>query len=264
MTAQSGIYIEPWAEGTPHKGKVFAAIFPHSDDFTFCAAGLTAKLIKEGYTGYFIRTTNDHMDSYSLTYGQTCHAIEEETYAVAKLLGIKKVYDFDYKNHYIEHGQLSEIRHRLMMLFRFLKVDTVITYDPYGTYEENPDHDLTGKAVEHACWMAGRRSDLPESIDMGLMPHFVLEKYYTSRTPGLENRLIDITPVLELKQQAIRLHKTPLDNMWNVYLERHTDPNNRLKNYDEFVTRFFAERKLPVYEGLTHYEKFHYVAPSNF
>ena len=94
------MYIEPWAEGTPNKDKVFAAVYPHSDDFTFRAAGLMAKMIREGYTGYFIRTTNDDMDSYSLTYGQTALAIEQETQALAGLLGIGKVYDFGYKNHY--------------------------------------------------------------------------------------------------------------------------------------------------------------------
>jgi LmbE family N-acetylglucosaminyl deacetylase len=256
--------IEPWAEGTPQKGKVFAAVFPHSDDFTFFAGGLIAKLVKEGYTGYFIRMTDDCMDSYDLTYGETCHAIEKETYAVASLFGIKKVYDLNYKNHYMEYGRLTEFRHRLIMLFRFLKVDTVITFDPYGLYEENPEHYLTGKAVEQACWMAGRQLDLPESKDMGLMPRFVTEKYYTARGPQAANRIIDISPVLELKRQAIRMHKTPLDNMWKVYLEKHTDPNNRLADKDEFIRYYFTEEKLTECEGLTHYEKFHYVAASDF
>jgi len=55
------------------------------------------KLIKEGYTGYFIRLTNNEKDSYDLSIGDTIYRIEKETYQVAKLLGIKKVYDFSYK-----------------------------------------------------------------------------------------------------------------------------------------------------------------------
>ena len=53
------ILVERDMSGKPHKGKVFAAIQAHLDDIPRCAAGLCAKLINEGYTGYLIRTSND-------------------------------------------------------------------------------------------------------------------------------------------------------------------------------------------------------------
>jgi LmbE family N-acetylglucosaminyl deacetylase len=243
-------------------GKVFAAVFPHSDDFTFNACGLMLKLIEEGCTGYFIRMTDDCMDSYGLSYGETALRIEKETEDVARLLGIEKVYHFNYNNHYMCHEQLVEMRHRLMMLFRFLRVDTVISFDPYGHYEENPDHEITGKAVEQACWMAGRQLDLPETKDMGLMPHFVREKYYFARGPQATNCVIDISPYLEIKRKAIRLHATPLDNMWKVFLE-HCSEEERI-SYEEFVRIFFTEREQEPYDGLRYYEKFHYIAPAKF
>src|SRR5205823_2484342 len=45
--------------GRPHSGKVFAAVHAHLSDVPHYAAGLCAKLISEGYTGYLIRSTND-------------------------------------------------------------------------------------------------------------------------------------------------------------------------------------------------------------
>jgi hypothetical protein len=51
--------------------KVLALITPHLDDGPFFACGTVAKLLKEGYTGYFIRTSNDEKDSYDLTLGET-------------------------------------------------------------------------------------------------------------------------------------------------------------------------------------------------
>ncbi|MEA5016227.1 MAG: PIG-L deacetylase family protein [Candidatus Limiplasma sp.] len=249
--------IEPWLEGRPGEGKVFAAVFPHSDDFTFFALGLMAKLLREGYRGYFIRMTDDCMDSFGLSYGETALRIERETQALAGLLGIEKVYDFNYNNHYMDHGQLTEMRHRLIMLFRHLKVDTVISFDPYGHYEENPDHQITGMAVEQASWMAGRQLDLPESKDMGLAPHFVLERYYTARGPQEANCLIDITPALELKKEAIRLHATPLDNMWKVYLEKNGQ--EKPLSYEDFVRTCFTDQAQEPCQGLTHYEKFRHV-----
>ena len=37
--------------GSPHAGKVLAAIQPHSDDIALLCAGTVAKLVGEGYTG---------------------------------------------------------------------------------------------------------------------------------------------------------------------------------------------------------------------
>ena len=256
--------IQAWQEGKPYQGKVFAAVYPHSDDFTFSSAGLMLKLIREGYTGYFIRMTDDCMDSYGLPYGETAARIDRETQAVADLLGIEKVYHFNYNNHYMGHDQLVEMRHRLILLMRFLKVDTVITFDPYGHYEENPDHQITGMAVEQACWMAGRQLDLPETKDMGILPHFVREKYYVARGPQDSNCLIDISPVLSIIRKAIPMHLTPLDNMWKVYLETHGGMENPQLSYDSFVRTYFLEREKEPCQGLSHYEKYRYIAPSLF
>jgi len=262
MDLNENIIVEKWVNGCPHKGRVFAAVFPHSDDFTFCAAGTMLKMIKEGYKGYFIRLTNDEKDSYDLSIGGTIYRIEKETHQVAKLLGIEKVYDFNYKNHYMDYTQFTEIRHRLITLFRFLKVDTVISFDPWGHYEENPDHYLTGKAVEAACWMSGRQLDLPELKDMGIMPYFVTEKYYVARGPQLTNRVIDIFPVLNLKRKAIACHKTPIDNMWKVYLEKHPNGTGRFKTIEEFMEVSFVKEACKPFGSIKNYEKFHYIEPS--
>jgi len=262
MDLNKNVIVEKWVAGQPNKGKVFAAVFPHSDDFTFCAAGTMLKMIKEGYKGYFIRLTNDEKDSYDLSIGETIYRIEKETRQVAKLLGVGKVYDLNYKNHYIDYTQFTEIRHRLMTLFRFLKVDTVISFDPWGHYEENPDHYLTGKIVEAACWMAGRQLDLQELKDMNLMPHFVTEKYYVARGPQLTNRFIDISSVLDLKRKAIACHKTPIDNMWKVYLKKHFNETNRFMIKEEFIEEMLVKKKCEPFKGIENYEKFHYVEPS--
>jgi len=262
MDLNKNVIVEKWVAGQPNKGKVFAAIFPHSDDFALFAAGIMFKMIKEGYKGYFIRITNDEKDSYDLSIGETIYRIEKETNKVAKLIGIEKVYDFNYKNHYIDYNQLTEIRHRLITLFRFLKVDTVISFDPWGHYEENPDHYLTGKAVEAACWMSGRQLDLPEFKDMDIMPHFVTEKYYVARGPQLTNRVIDTFSVLDLKRKAIACHKTPIDNMWKVYLEKHSNETNRFMTKEEFIEEMLVKKKCEPFKGIKNYEKFHYVEPS--
>ena len=83
-TPAADIVIERPVPGTPHQGKVLALITPHLDDGPFFAAGTVAKLLREGYTGYFIRTSNDEKDSYDLTLGETVLANERDTAASSR------------------------------------------------------------------------------------------------------------------------------------------------------------------------------------
>src|SRR4029078_4576430 len=59
--------IETRGEGKPHAGKRLALVTPHLDDGPIFAGGTLLKLLQEGYTGYFIRTSNDEKDSYRRT-----------------------------------------------------------------------------------------------------------------------------------------------------------------------------------------------------
>ena len=63
------------------------------------------------------------------------------------------------------------LKEDLIFLFRLLKVDTVICWDPWEHYEENPDHIATAHAVEAARWMAQMDTDYPEHLDAGLVPY---------------------------------------------------------------------------------------------
>lgn len=201
----SEIFVERPLSGSPHAGKVLAAIQPHSDDIPIFAAGTVAKLLREGYAGYLFRMTNDDMAGPG-TIGDTVLANEKDNDAVAQALGLKKVFNLNYANHQMDKESRLEIRARLIFLFRLLKVDTVICYDPVAHYEENPDHYVTAQSVEAACWMAGGSKDYPEHFSAGMKPHSVREKYYFSRGPQVVNRVVDISSTIDLKVAANRVN----------------------------------------------------------
>src|SRR4051794_7867803 len=207
------VTIERLAEGTPHKGRVFALITPHLDDGPIFAGGTIAKLLREGYKGYLIRTSNDEKDSYHLTLGETVLANERDTAEVVRTFGLERAFDLSYRNHRMDDVGRTELRGRLIFLFRLLGVDTVFSYDPWGHYEENPDHYVTAQAVEAACWMSGGKLDYPEHFAAGLKPRAVREKYYFARGPQLVNRVVDITTTLDAKMAAIRACKTMILHM---------------------------------------------------
>jgi LmbE family N-acetylglucosaminyl deacetylase len=193
------VFIERSAEGRPHEGKVLAVIQPHVDDATLFAGGAIAKLISEGYTGYLIRVTNDDAAGAG-TDGERVINNEKDNDKVAQVLGLKKVYNLGYRNHRMDEYNTQEIKGRLIFLFRLLKVDTIFSYDPWGHYEENPDHYVTAQAVEAARWMAGS-VDYPEHLDV-VKPHAVKERYYFARGPQLVNRIVDISKHIDTKVQS--------------------------------------------------------------
>jgi LmbE family N-acetylglucosaminyl deacetylase len=205
--AREDVFVERPASGQPHAGKVLAAIQPHTDDVPIFAGGTVAKLVAEGYTGYLIRTTNDEMAG-SGTTGQRVWDNERDTEAVAKALGLQKVYNLEYRNHQMDEISRLEMRERLIYLFRLLKIDTIVGYDPWGLYEENPDHYVTAQVVEASCWMAGMDLDYPEHFAGGLQPHAVQEKYYFARGPQIVNRIVDISPWIDRKVDANVANKT--------------------------------------------------------
>jgi LmbE family N-acetylglucosaminyl deacetylase len=190
--SEATLTIERPVTGRPHEGKVLAAIQPHSDDIPLFGAGTVLKLLDEGYTGYLIRVTNDDMAGPG-GIAETVSANERDNFAVARLMGMKQVFDLNYNNHMMDAVSLSELRSRFIFLFRLLRVDTVVTYDPWGHYEENPDHYVTSACVEAACWMSGGRKDYPEHFAAGLQPHSVREKYYFARFQQRVNRIVDIS-----------------------------------------------------------------------
>jgi LmbE family N-acetylglucosaminyl deacetylase len=266
---RTNIVVEKAAAGTPHKGKVLALITPHLDDGPIFAAGTIAKLLKEGYTGYLIRTSNDEKDSFDLTLGETVLANERDTAAMISTLGLKQAFDLGYRNHRMDDVAAIELRGRLIFLFRLLRVDTVFSYDPWGHYEENPDHYVTAQAVEAACWMSGGKLDLPEHFAAGLKPHSVPEKYYFARGPQLVNRVVDIAPTLEIKKAAIRSCRTMVTHMVKDLNASLADRKLRLPSLagaDDSAIREYTDLVFQNRDaangrkhGLQYAEEFHYI-----
>lgn len=276
------IIIERSVEGRPHEGKVLAVIQPHCDDISGYAAGTVAKLIHEGYTGYLIRTSNDDAAGKGGSMGERVLNNEKDNEAVAKVLGLKKTYYLNYANHRMDEYNIQDMKGRFIFLFRLLKVDTLICYDPYGQYEENPDHYVTARAVEAARWMAETRTDYPEQLEV-VEPHIVTEMYYYARGPQIVNRVVDITKYIDKKVEAnlaninqgpgggigARLKKNLADKGMKLSLfgdDDYTANFNYIKEFEldrdsEKLRGVPSDKKTGEKYGLGWAERFHYIGP---
>ncbi len=271
----SNAFLERPAEGTPHKGKVLLAVQAHSDDIPLMASGTVAKLVKEGYTGYLVRATNDDMgDAPGLgtvgTIGDHVIGNERDNAEVARVLGLKKVFDLNYPNHRMGDVSLNELICRLIFLIRLLKVDTVLSWDPWGHYEENPDHVQIARGVEAACWMAGRAHDYPEQFAAGLVPYTVRERYYYARRPEV-NRIVDVSGMVDQMIDTNRANKAkgPAGNLGSrlrTELAKRGQKLPLLGNDDvtadrNYIKEFILARRqaLGQKHGVQYGEAFHYI-----
>jgi LmbE family N-acetylglucosaminyl deacetylase len=270
------VVLERAGQGTPHKGKVLLAVQAHSDDIPLMAGGVVAKLVREGYTGYLLRATNDDMgDAPGLgtpgTIGDHVLGNQRDNAEVARLLGLRKALDLNYPNHRMGDTPLNELICRLSFLIRLLKVDTVVCWDPWAHDEENPDHVQIARGVEAACWMAGRTHDYPEQFEAaGLAPHTVQDKYYYARRPEV-NRIVDVSAVVEQIIDANRANraKGPAGNHGSrlrAELARRGQRlpllgDNDLTADRNYIREFLLARRrvLGQRHGFQYAEAFHYI-----
>lgn len=266
------VTIERAVRGKPHAGKVLAAIQPHADDIPLFAGGTVAKLLDEGYIGYLINVTNDDMAGRG-TIAETALNNERDVDELARVMGFKQVFRLNYGNHQMDGISRPELRSRFILLFRLLRVDTIVGYDPWGEYEENPDHYVTAACAEAACWMAGMDKDYPEQIAAGLQPKSVREKYYFARGPQRVNRVVDIGPYVERKIDAnltnraqgpagetgSRLRRQLAERGLRLPLLGNDDRTANRNYIREFVLA--RDRETGRQHGLEYAEAFHYIGP---
>lgn len=270
--AHGPVIIERPTAGQPHKGKVLAAIQPHSDDLPIFAAGTIFKLLEEGYTGYLIRVTNDDSAGPG-DVAQTVTANKRDNDELAQIFGMKGIFDLNYPNHNMDTTSRPELKARFIFLFRLLKVDTVICYDPWGHYEENPDHYVTADCVEAAAWMAAGDKDYPEHFAAGLKPQAVREKYYFGRFQQRVNRIVDTTRWVEKKidvnlankaqgpagDTGAKLKASLAKQGLSLPLLAGDDTTASRNYIREFVLH--RDREIGSQFGLEYAEQYHYIGP---
>ena len=264
------VTIERRREGEPHAGKVLAAIQPHCDDIPIFAGGTVLKLVDEGYRGILINLSDDSLAGVGSSIGDITLKNENDTREVARRLRLEEVFFLNYPNHNMDGWSLLEMRARLIFIFRLMKVDTVLCYDPSALYERNPDHTVAAKAVESACWMSRSEWDYPEHFKAGLTPHGPKDKYYFARGPQLANRVVDTSDYIDAKVQCNLANVTqgPAGNQGARLRRRLADEGRRLPilggdddTANRAYTKYIAlrrDRLRGMAHGLEYAELFHY------
>ena len=163
--------------------KTFLVVQSHHDDHTWewGFGGFIAKLVDAGWTGYYVRTTNDEKDS-GVGWGKGDQINLRESREAMQILGVKDVISLNWRNDHMDSVPIREVRANYILLLRKYRPEIVLTWDPWGHYDRNPDHRKVSRAMGEAVWMAGLANVHPEHSELGLKPWRVPHVFYTFRS----------------------------------------------------------------------------------
>ena len=187
-------------------------VSPHPDDAEYGVAGTVARWVKEAKCVIYVVCTNGdkgtsdvNMDPEELVVTR-----KKEQRAAADVLGVGEVIFLGLPDQGLE--DTPEFRKRIVRLIRQYRPATIVTADPYRRYVWHRDHRITGQVVLDAVFPYARdHLAYPDLLKEGLQPHKVKEIFFWAAEDV--NYRSDITDTFDLKVQALRCHKSQMQQL---------------------------------------------------
>jgi LmbE family N-acetylglucosaminyl deacetylase len=186
--------------------KIVLALVPHPDDAEFYAGGLLASSIAGGARVHIVVATDGRCGSFEMDSDSLAEIRAEEMRRAAAALGAEPPILLGCPDMALDTLAPGVLRQKFIRAIRQLKPDLVVTEDPFAPFEPHPDHRAVAWAAMEAINYARLPLVCPEHLAEGLLPHFVVEKYYYADAPVLANKTIDITNHMERKLAALAEH----------------------------------------------------------
>ncbi len=219
----------------------------HPDDEGFCS-GTLAKYAKKGHKVTIVSATKGGRGHYEIPTEKLREIRMNELQNVARILGTEVMF-LDYVDADIPPP--SDMKDDFVNLLRKLRPNIVITWHPYT---DRDDHRNIGQVVYDACF----KSSLPLIMtDDSFIPlpriYFIGEPVY----PSEPDVYVDITSVINIKIEAVKEHKSQLEEWIPWSYEMGT--GGKIKpNLDQIIKYFVKERgrKFGIASGVKYAEEF--------
>ena len=201
-------------------------IYAHPDDIEFGVAGTAAKWAKAGSKVHYIVITDGNIGSHDpdMTSEKLAQIRRAEQTAAAEKVGATVSY-LGYPDGMLQ--PTLELRRDLVREIRRHKANAVVAGDPRSifprdTYINHPDHRAAALAAVEACFPAPNSPLVfPELLEEGFEPCDVNYVYVSHPVSGA-NVYVDISEVIDLKIEALKLHVSQMKG-W--------DPTERIKGW---------------------------------
>lgn len=187
------------------------AIGPHPDDIEFYAGGTLAKLVGEGCRAIIVIATDGSKGSYEHSAEDLVDLRREEAMRAAAVMGADPPIMLGYKDYELDRLPAGVLREQIICLIRKHRPDILIAEDILAADEVHPDHRAVAWAVSDAVNSSFLPLAHPEHREEGLLPHFVVEKYFYGGSATSINRVVDITLTFERKIAGLAQHRSQVE-----------------------------------------------------
>lgn len=240
MVCLAALFLLQYAEAkNPIRVIVFGA---HPDDCDLRAGGTAALFSQMGHEVKFVSLTNGDKGHHKMKPEELAIRRKKEMQESARILGI--VYE-NLENHDGELQPTIENRKAVIKLICDWKADIVITHRPN---DYHPDHRYASAIVQDAAYMISVPQMVPDGDALLDSPVFLyMQDGFRKPTPFSPDILIDITPVVEKKLNAICAHESQVFEWlpWNGQYENNVPSDTQGKRdlaADHFLWRKMSDR----------------------
>lgn len=190
--------------------KRIVILIAHADDTEFMAGGTVAKFAAEGWEITEVIATNNERGTHDLDPETIIRQSREEAREAARILGKKDVRFLEYSDGMLADTPVNELREKFIAVIRELRPRIVMTWDPFASFEPHPDHRQVAWAAIEAASFSHLPRFHPEHLARGLTTHYVPEKWFFAKRPTGQQTVVDITPFIEKKIDALCAHDSQM------------------------------------------------------
>lgn len=200
----------------------------HPDDVELSASGTLIKHIKAGKTVALVDLTQGELGSRGTADTRYAEAAE-----AARIMGISQRVNLKMPDGFFTHSQENLLK--IVEIIRYFKPSIVLAN---AVEDRHPDHAKGSKLVSEACFLAGL---------LKIETHYAGEKQDAHRPSAVYHYIqdrhikpdfvVDVTPYVDLKMQAIMAYKT------QFYNPDSTEPQTPIstKSFIDFLNGRMAE-----------------------
>lgn len=203
----------------PHKLTI-AAVYAHPDDGEFHAAGSLAKWAAAGHRVVAICATDGALGVRRR--GVSAEAVRRERHAeltaALETIGGEPPVMLEFPDGFLS-DHAPALRKRLVRELRRLRVDRVLTFDPWKRYEIHPDHITVGRMASEAAAFSCFPLLHPEHLEDGTEAVQPKEVWYMGPLEHKPNRVVDISGTLEKKIAATLRHSSQIEMLADWFVK---------------------------------------------
>ena len=203
-----------------------AAVYAHPDDGEFFAAGALTKWVKQGHKVHAICATRGDLGTRDRgASGEALgRARDAELARAMETIGGEPPILLGLPDGFVRESAAA-LKERLVYFFRKLKVDRVLTFDPWKPYEIHPDHIEVGRMASEAACFSCFPLLYPEHLAQGLDAVQPSEVWFMGPTVHRPNRVVDIAATFETKVRSVLCHSSQIE-MLAAWFVPGADPSS--------------------------------------